>query len=175
MRPRWALSTTFSSPSVQPTFGPRLDEYTPAGFQTGIVYVTEEIQMNGDFSRVTFDPGKHYSSVLLQQGRVQLDADANEQAALGLYQLRAALADIIGPYAGSPVDSFMISLKQGPKTNRPTFWSGPATTTSTGFSARTIRTTFATCTSPICFPATANIRCRRPFRSLSTCAFSSGW
>jgi len=71
--------------------------------------------MNGDFSRVTFDPGKHYSSVLLQQGRVQLDADANEQAALGLYQLRAALADIIGPYAGSSADSFDISLKQGPK------------------------------------------------------------
>jgi hypothetical protein len=71
--------------------------------------------MNGDFSRVTFDPAKHYSSVLLQQGRVQLDADANEQAALGLYHLRTALADIIGPYAGSPADSFMISLKQGPK------------------------------------------------------------
>jgi Family of unknown function (DUF6519) len=71
--------------------------------------------MNGDFSRVTFDPGKHYSSVLLQQGRVQLDADANEQAALGLYHLRAALADIIGPYGGSPADSFKISLEQGPK------------------------------------------------------------
>jgi Family of unknown function (DUF6519) len=71
--------------------------------------------MNGDFSRVTFDPGKHYSSVLLQQGRVQLDADANEQAALGLYHLRAALADIIGPYGGSAADSFKISLKQGPK------------------------------------------------------------
>jgi len=69
--------------------------------------------MNGDFSRVTFDQGKHYSSVLLQQGRVQLDADANEQAALGLYHLRAALADIIGPYAGSSADSFKISLKLG--------------------------------------------------------------
>lgn len=71
--------------------------------------------MNGDFSRVTFDSGKHYSSVLFQQGRVQLDADANEQAALGLYHLRAALADIIGPYGGSAADSFKISLKQGPK------------------------------------------------------------
>jgi hypothetical protein len=71
--------------------------------------------MNGDFSRVTFDPGKHYSSVLLQQGRVQLDADANEQAALGLYHLRAALADIIGPYGGSSADSFKISLEKTPK------------------------------------------------------------
>jgi len=71
--------------------------------------------MNGDFSRVTFAPGKHYSSVLLQQGRVQLDADANEQAALGLYHLRAALADIIGPYGGPATDSFKIGLKQGAK------------------------------------------------------------
>ena len=52
--------------------------------------------MNGDFSRLTFDPSKHYSSVLLQQGRVQLDADGNEQASLGLHYLRAFIADIIG-------------------------------------------------------------------------------
>jgi hypothetical protein len=81
--------------------------------------------MNGDFSRVTFDPGKHYSSVLLQQGRVQLDADANEQAALGLYHLRAALADIIGPYAGSSADSFKISLKQKPKNELTDLLVGP--------------------------------------------------
>jgi Family of unknown function (DUF6519) len=81
--------------------------------------------MNGDFSRVTFDQGKHYSSVLLQQGRVQLDADANEQAALGLYHLRAALADIIGPYAGWPTDSFKISLKQGPKNELTDLLVGP--------------------------------------------------
>jgi Family of unknown function (DUF6519) len=71
--------------------------------------------MNGDFSRVTFDPRKHYSSVLLQQGRVQLDADANEQAALWLYHLRAALADIIGPYGGPTTDSFKITQKPGAK------------------------------------------------------------
>lgn len=71
--------------------------------------------MNGDFSRVTFDPGKRYSSVLLQQGRVQLDADANEQAALGLYHLRAALADIIGPYGGSTAGSFQITLNKTAK------------------------------------------------------------
>ena len=38
--------------------------------------------MKGDFSRITFDPKKHYSRVLMQQGRVQLDADWNEQAAI---------------------------------------------------------------------------------------------
>jgi hypothetical protein len=71
--------------------------------------------MNGDFSRVTFDPGKHYSSVLLQQGRVQLDADANEQAAIWLHHLRSALADIIGPYGGPAADSFKVTPKPGAK------------------------------------------------------------
>src|SRR5438045_2745266 len=36
--------------------------------------------MKGDFSRSTFNPGKHYTSVRMQQGRVQTDADWNEQA-----------------------------------------------------------------------------------------------
>ena len=35
--------------------------------------------MKGDFTRDLFDPTKHYSGVLMQQGRVQLDADWNEQ------------------------------------------------------------------------------------------------
>ena len=35
--------------------------------------------MKGDFTRFTFDPTKLYSSVLLQQGRVLLDAEWNEQ------------------------------------------------------------------------------------------------
>ena len=55
--------------------------------------------MQGDFSRTTFDPRKHYSAVLTQQGRVQLDADANEQAAILLDQLRTTIADVIGPAA----------------------------------------------------------------------------
>jgi hypothetical protein len=36
--------------------------------------------MKGDFSRLPFDQGKRYTSVLLQQGRVTLDSDWNEQA-----------------------------------------------------------------------------------------------
>ena len=53
--------------------------------------------MKGDFSRVTFAPQKHYRAVYTQQGRVQLDADWNEQAAIWNYQLEEALADLIGP------------------------------------------------------------------------------
>ncbi len=37
--------------------------------------------MKGDFSRQTFDPTRHYSGVLAQQGRVQTDADWNEKVA----------------------------------------------------------------------------------------------
>jgi Family of unknown function (DUF6519) len=59
--------------------------------------------MQGDFSRVTFDAGKHFSAVLQQQGRVQLDADTNEQAAILLHYLRTVVTDLIGP-AGVPVD-----------------------------------------------------------------------
>ena len=52
--------------------------------------------MKGDFSRLTFDPRKHYNSVRMQQGRVQLDADWNEQAEILLYLLRESLQDILG-------------------------------------------------------------------------------
>ena len=56
--------------------------------------------MKGDFSRDTFDRSKHFSRVLMQQGRVQLDADWNEQAAILLHYLRTLAADLIGPFAG---------------------------------------------------------------------------
>jgi len=56
--------------------------------------------MKGDFTRNTFDPIKHFSRVLMQQGRVQLDADWNEQAAILLHYLWSLTADLIGPYGG---------------------------------------------------------------------------
>ncbi|MBC6461725.1 DUF6519 domain-containing protein [Actinomadura sp. HBU206391] len=56
--------------------------------------------MEGDFSRSTFRPDKRYSAVLAQQGRVQLDADANEQAAIQLHLARTLAADVIGAHGG---------------------------------------------------------------------------
>ncbi len=56
--------------------------------------------MKGDFTRDTFDPAKHFSRVLMQQGRVQLDADWNEQASILLHYLRTLAKDILGPHAG---------------------------------------------------------------------------
>lgn len=52
--------------------------------------------MNGDFSRLTFDPRKHYSGVLMQQGRVQLDADWNEQQEIQNHRAGTVSADLIG-------------------------------------------------------------------------------
>ena len=71
--------------------------------------------MKGDFSRVTFDPRHHYSQVFLQQGRVTLDADPNEQGAILLHVLRTMARDLFGPYAG-PVDNagFALSLPSAP-------------------------------------------------------------
>ena len=42
--------------------------------------------MKGDFSRQTYKKAKHYSGVLMQQGRVQLDADWNEQQAIARHR-----------------------------------------------------------------------------------------
>ncbi|MDR4484422.1 MAG: DUF6519 domain-containing protein [Nitrospirales bacterium] len=72
--------------------------------------------MKGDFSRNTFDPGKHFSRVLLQQGRVQLDADSNEQTAILLHYLRTLAADLIGPSAG-PAGSDGFKIKSSIENN----------------------------------------------------------
>ncbi|MEK6406974.1 MAG: DUF6519 domain-containing protein [Acidobacteriota bacterium] len=63
--------------------------------------------MKGDFTRMTFDPTKHYSRVLEQQGRVQVDSDFNEMNAIHRHFLRRLAADLIGPHGG-PGDSFNI-------------------------------------------------------------------
>ena len=63
--------------------------------------------MKGDFSRRTFDPGKHFSRVLMQQGRVFTDSDLNDLVSIQLYLLRTAIADFSGPVA--PIgDAFKI-------------------------------------------------------------------
>ncbi|GAA3635982.1 DUF6519 domain-containing protein [Streptomyces chitinivorans] len=56
--------------------------------------------MHADLSRITFRPERHYSAVLAQQGRVQLDADANEQTAIQLHRARTIAADLIGRHGG---------------------------------------------------------------------------
>ena len=56
--------------------------------------------MKGDFSRDTFDARRDYVRVLMQQGRVQVDADFNEQHAISHYMTRSLARDLIGPHGG---------------------------------------------------------------------------
>jgi hypothetical protein len=65
-------------------------------------------QFRGDFTIDRFAPFKHYVRVLIQQGRVQLDSDWNEQAAILLHSLRRLGKDVIGP-AGAVARAFLLS------------------------------------------------------------------
>lgn len=56
--------------------------------------------MPTDISRDRFDPSRDYTSVILQQGRVLLDSEANEQAAIVERRLRATSHDTLG--SGDP-------------------------------------------------------------------------
>ncbi len=58
--------------------------------------------MKGDFTRFTFEPRKRYTSVLMQQGRLQLDADWNEQISIQNYLQQRQAQDMIGEAAGTP-------------------------------------------------------------------------
>ncbi|MGW1375392.1 DUF6519 domain-containing protein [Streptomyces sp. NPDC002446] len=70
--------------------------------------------MHADLSRLTHRPERRYSAVLAQQGRVQLDADANEQTAIQLFQARTLAADLIGAHGGpSGATGFKITLRGG--------------------------------------------------------------
>lgn len=67
--------------------------------------------MNGDFSRDSFDRRHRFSRVLLQQGRVLLDADWNEQTSILLHYIRTLAADLLGPHGG-PGDGFRVECDE---------------------------------------------------------------
>lgn len=64
--------------------------------------------MKGDFSRNTFHPEKSFTRVLMQQGRVQIDADWNEQVSIVLHYMRTLATDLIGDHGG-PAGQFEIT------------------------------------------------------------------
>jgi hypothetical protein len=70
--------------------------------------------MRGDFSRIRFNRRKGYTSVLEQQGRVALDADANEQCFIDDYLRSSEASDVIGAYgAPSAAAGFQITVSDG--------------------------------------------------------------
>ena len=71
--------------------------------------------MGGDYTKDRFDPTRDYSAVLMQQGRVQLDSDWNEQAEILDRRIRAGALDVLGACAVSAEtpDAFRIRLDHG--------------------------------------------------------------
>lgn len=61
-------------------------------------------ECRGDFTRDTFYPLRHFTRVFLQQGRVGVDADWNEQVSLLLNHLRSIARDVGGDHWG-PADT----------------------------------------------------------------------
>lgn len=59
--------------------------------------------MASDISRSTYKQEKHYDRVRLQQGRVQLDSDWNEQLDINAHRIETEAADVIGT-CGAPRD-----------------------------------------------------------------------
>lgn len=55
--------------------------------------------MKSDLSRDTFDPAKHLTRVIMQQGKVTLDADHNEQVSILLHYLWTLAGDVLGSAA----------------------------------------------------------------------------
>lgn len=74
--------------------------------------------MKGDFTRNRFRPERHYQQVLQQQGRVQLDADANEQSAIALRRDETTARDVIGS-CGGPAEGAGFGFFTNPKWLRP--------------------------------------------------------
>lgn len=58
--------------------------------------------MKADLSRQTFDPHKRYSGVLMQQGRVLLDSEWNEQQEIEQHRAESGTEGVIGP-SGTPI------------------------------------------------------------------------
>ncbi len=70
-------------------------------------------EFRGDFTRDTFDPHKHFLRVLMQQGRVQLDADPNEQSSILIHYLQSLAVDLMGPHAAPAEDGGFEILSTG--------------------------------------------------------------
>src|SRR6478609_1798405 len=60
--------------------------------------------MKADLSRLTFDPTRRYRAVRMQQGRVQMDADWNEQQDILNRRIETETADTVGP-VGVPLSA----------------------------------------------------------------------
>ena len=77
--------------------------------------------MKGDYSCKTFEPRSNYAGVRMQQGRVQLDADWNEQVDIRDRRVRAQTVDLHGRCLCSEQtpDAFLLDNDAGALTIAP--------------------------------------------------------
>lgn len=67
--------------------------------------------MGSDRARFTYDPRQQYRSVVMQQGRVTLEADWNEAEQIASEQMRREALDFVGP-SGTPDNGYAILLPE---------------------------------------------------------------
>ncbi len=70
--------------------------------------------MKGDFTRDSFAANRRNTRVVLQQGRLLLDADWNEQVAILLHRMETMIRDLVGPYGGPEGDCGFEIRAEGP-------------------------------------------------------------
>src|SRR3954452_24201481 len=63
--------------------------------------------MGSDRARVSYDESRQYRSVVMQQGRVTLEADFNETEQIINEEQRKEALDFVGP-AGTPDDGYRV-------------------------------------------------------------------
>ena len=68
--------------------------------------------MAGDRARVSYDPSRKWRGVVAQQGRVTVEADWNEAAAIGEERDRHVTLDVIGP-VGTPDGGYAVTADAG--------------------------------------------------------------
>ncbi len=64
--------------------------------------------MGSDVARITYQPTRKYRDVMAQQGRVLIEADLNEAAAIVAEETRLKTLDIVGP-TGTPDNGYAVS------------------------------------------------------------------
>ncbi len=65
--------------------------------------------MGSDRARISYDERQQYRSVVMQQGRVTLEADWNESQAIAGEEAREETLDIVGT-AGTPDNGYAVSF-----------------------------------------------------------------
>jgi hypothetical protein len=64
--------------------------------------------MGSDKARVSYDPKQQYRSVVMQQGRVTLEADWNESGQITNEEIRREALDVVGP-CGTPDNGYQVA------------------------------------------------------------------